>query len=137
MSQYDRGRSGFGGGLDGRLVASYPRRNPPVNWTPKNVVWSPIKSELTQPHNHRNFNEGIGTLKGMLAGTGGIAGFNKGDGSGQTIKYGIAGNELNLPAGETNWYPDLLQYENDATNNPLSNRDTFEKFNATLVELTQ
>jgi len=133
MSQYDRGRSGFGGGLDGRLVAYVHAESPPVNWTPKNVVWSPIKSELTQPHNHRNFNEGVGSLKGMLAGEGGIAGFNKGDGSAQTVKYGISGNELNLPSGETNWYPDLLQYDGDATNNPLSNKDTFENFNVNVT----
>ena len=128
MNQYDRGRSGFGGGLDGRIVAFIHAENPPVNWTPKNVVWSPIKSELSQPHNHKNFNEGVGTLKGMLTGTGGIAGFNKGDGSAQTVKYGIAGNELNLPSGQTNWYPDLIEYIG-GTNNALSNKDSFENHN--------
>jgi len=67
MSDQERGRSGFGGGVPGRVVAAINAENPPVNWTPRNVAWTPIKSVLTQPITHRTFNEGVGLKKGALS----------------------------------------------------------------------
>ena len=109
MGDYDRGRSGFGGGREGRTIAGIFAENPPVNWTPKNVVWNPIKSELTQPITHRTFNEGVGLVKGALSG--GISGFNKGQSESRNIDYKVGGGVIDtIPFGDTNWYPELLEY---------------------------
>ena len=118
MDNWERGRSGFGGGLDSRTVAAVRAENPPVNWTPQSVVWSPIKSELTQPHNHRNFNNldtSNSKIKGMISG--GIAGFTKGQADARTVQFGISGSDVSIPQGYTNFYPDLLEYEGKTTAN--------------------
>lgn len=130
-------KNGFGGGLDGRIVGFVDSESPPVNWKPENAAWTPVKSVLTQPQNHRNFNDGVGTLKGMLVGDQGIAGFNKGPSAtsaASPVHYGPGGGTINLPAGQTNWYPDLLQYSGDATNDALSNPSNFANHNATLLQ---
>ena len=127
MGDQERGRSGFGGGIPGRVVAGINAENPPVNWTPKNTVWTPIKSVLTQPGTHRTFNEGIGLKKGALSG--GIAGFNKGPGQREGVDYGQNGDELTqFSNGLTNWYPDLLEYVGDATNGALSSTSAFNTY---------
>ena len=127
MGDQERGRSGFGGGIPGRVVAGINAENPPVNWTPRNVAWTPIKSVLTQPGTHRTFNEGIGLRKGALSG--GIAGFNKGPGQREGVDYGQNGDELTqFSNGLTNWYPDLLEYVGDATNGALSSTSAFNTY---------
>ena len=127
MGDQERGRSGFGSGIAGRVVAGINAENPPVNWTPKNTVWTPIKSVLTQPGTHRTFNEGIGLKKGALSG--GIAGFNKGPGQREGVDYGQNGDELTqFSNGLTNWYPDLLEYVGDATNGALSSTSAFNTY---------
>ena len=127
MGDQERGRSGFGGGIPGRVVAGINAENPPVNWTPRNVAWTPIKSVLTQPGTHRTFNEGIGLKKGALSG--GIAGFNKGPGQREGVDYGINGEEVTtFSNGLTNWYPDLLEYEGDATNDALASTSAFNTY---------
>ena len=127
MGDQERGRSGFGSGIAGRVVAGINAENPPVNWTPKNTVWTPIKSVLTQPGTHRTFNEGIGLKKGALSG--GIAGFNKGPGQREGVDYGQNGDELTtFSNGLTNWYPDLLEYEGDATNDALASVSAFNTY---------
>ena len=132
MGDQERGRSGFGSGIPGRVVAGVNAENPPVNWIPKNVAWTPIKSVLTQPGTHRTFNEGVGLVKGALSG--GIAGFNKGPGQKEGVDYGFNGEEVNnFSNGLTNWYPDLLEYAGDATNGALANPaafNTYDTFNS-------
>ena len=127
MGDQDRGRSGFGGGVPGRVVAGINAENPPVNWTPRNVAWTPIKSVLTQPLTHRTFNEGVGLVKGALSG--GIAGFNKGPGGREAVDYGQNGEQVTqFSNGLTNWYPDLLEYEGDATNDALADPSAFNTY---------
>jgi len=112
LNNSERGRSGFGNGIPGRVIAGVVAESPPVNWTPNNVAWSPLKSELTQPITHRTFNEGVGLVKGALSG--GIAGFNKGPGGRAAVDYGKNGEQLEtFSNGLTNWYPDLLEYAGD------------------------
>lgn len=144
MSDQERGRSGFGVGLPGRVVAGVNAENPPVNWTPKNVAWTPIKSVLTQPITHRTFNETLssdypgGLVKGALSG--GIAGFTKGPGQREVVDYGQNGTPIDqFSNGLTNWYPDLLEYASpssdpvEQTRAPLANPlafKTYDTFNS-------
>lgn len=129
MNDQERGRSGFGGGVPGRVVAGVNAENPPVNWTPQNVAWTPIKSVLTQPLTHRTFNEGVGLVKGALSG--GIAGFNKGPGNREAVDYGQNGQQVTqFTNGLTNWYPDLLEYEGDATNDALADPSAFNTYDS-------
>lgn len=129
MGDYDRGRSGFGGGREGRTIAGIVAESPPVNWTPQNTVWTPIKSELTQPLTHRTFNEGIGLVKGALSG--GIAGFTKGEAEARNVDYKVGGGQIDtFPFGYTNWYPDLLEYlgTSDAALGSASNFVVYDTF---------
>lgn len=127
MSEYERGESGFGIGQPGRVVAGVNAENPPVNWTPQNVAWTPIKSVLTQPPLQKTFNDGGGTKDGVLSG--GIAGFNKGPGGKTPVDYGILGEQVDgWTNGLTNWYPDLLEYVGDATNGALANPLAFNMY---------
>lgn len=122
MNDEDRGESGFGGGQAGRTVAGVFAENPPVNWTPKNVIWNPIKEDLTQPQNARTFT-GTSNTYGGYALSGGIFGFNAGQGEARTVAYGQGGNLLNLPTGSTSFYPDLVEYAGgslDALSNPTA-----------------
>ena len=109
MSDYDRGENGFGGGQPGRTVAGINAENPPVNWTPKNVIWNPIKAELTQSQNLRTFT-GTSTDYSGNAISGGITGFNAGQAEARQVAYGQGGNSLNISTGQTNFYPDLVEY---------------------------
>jgi len=122
---YDRGESGFGGGQAGRTVAGVFAENPPVNWTPKYVEWNPIKADLTQPQNVRSFPGTSGTYDGNAL-SGGIFGFNAGPGEARAVAYGQGGNSLDLPTGQTSFYPDLVEY---AGNIPaLSNPTAFKSY---------
>lgn len=129
MGDYDRGRSGFGGGRPGRTIAGIVGENPPVNWIPTNTAWTPIKSQLNQPLTHRTFNEGIGLVKGALSG--GIAGFNKGQAEARGVDYKVGGGQIDtFPFGYTNWYPDLLEYlgTDDAALGSASNFVVYDTF---------
>ncbi|AMO43280.1 putative short tail fiber [Cyanophage S-RIM44] len=127
MSDQLRGRSGFGGGIPGRVIGAINAENPPVNWTPQNVAWTPIKSVLTHPLTHRTFNEGVGLKKGALSG--GIAGFNKGPGQREAVDYGQNGQQITqFSNGLTNWYPDLLEYNGDAEAGALADPSAFNTY---------
>jgi hypothetical protein len=131
MGDYNRGRSGLGGGQPGRTLAIINAESPPVNWTPKQVTYTPIQAELNQPLNHRTFNEGVGLKKGALSG--GIFGFNKGPGEKRDVDYGIGGIPIaNIGSGLTNWYPDLLEYAgtSDSGLSAPSAFDTYDTFNS-------
>ena len=124
MGDYDRGRSGFGGGQAGRVVAGVRAESPPVNWIPRNVEWTPIKDSLTMPTTHRTFNEGVGLVKGALSG--GITGFNKGEGERRNVDYAVGGGVIeNISIGDTNWYPDLLEYVGDPVAGALASPSSF------------
>ena len=129
MGDYDQGRSGFGGGREGRTIAGIQAESPPINWTPQNTVWTPIKSQLTQPLTHRTFNEGVGLVKGALSG--GISGFNKGESEARNVDYKVGGGQIDtFPFGYTNWYPDLLEYlgTSDAALGSASNFVVYDTF---------
>lgn len=99
---FERGPNGFGGGRTGRIVGGVDAENPPINFTPRNLIWNPIKEDYTEPSNLRNINGS----SGINAWSGGISGYNNGDGEARTIKYGLGGNEVTVPTGYTNFYPD-------------------------------
>lgn len=71
--------SGFGQGSPGRVVAGINAENPSYNYTPFNVRLTPLQPILTNPR----VDEGT------------------------PIPYGLQGNNINLPAGSRNYYPDI------------------------------
>lgn len=89
------GKSGFGTGLPGRIVAGVEGEQPPVNATPYNVTHTPITSEF-------------------------ITG-NRFDG-GDTLNTGLFGAPIVIPTGLKNYYPDQASNENYGTF--LSNKGT-------------
>lgn len=76
------GRTGFGGGLDGRTVARVGSENPPVNLYPFEILDTPI-ANLDQFYQ-----------EAMPGGT--------------TIDYALGGSSLTVPSGMRNFYPDVL-----------------------------
>jgi microcystin-dependent protein len=97
---FERGKNGFGSGRQGRTVAGVNAENPPVNFTPRNVIWNPIKTAITEPSNVRSIN---GSTVNALSG--GISGYS-GNGEARPVKYGIGGQDVTLPIGYTDFYPD-------------------------------
>lgn len=89
------GRSGFGGGVPGRVVAGVEGEQPPVNAIPFNVTHSPVTA---------NFVTG-----------------NRFDG-GDTLNSGLFGETIQIPPGLKNYYPDSSSSKNYGTF--LSNRGT-------------
>lgn len=71
--------SGFGSGIPGRTVARVRSELPPVNLTPSRVIFTPIKDNLDSP---------------VLD-------------SGTTIPYAVGGDNLTVPTGLRNYYPDI------------------------------
>jgi hypothetical protein len=82
--------SGFGEGSPGRVVAGIHAENPSFNYTPFNVKLSPLQPLLTNPR--------------VDAAT--------------PIPYGLQGNNINLPAGARNYYPDIT--------NSITQANTFD-----------
>jgi hypothetical protein len=107
MFDEERGRSGWCAGTPGRTMGGVNAESPPVNWIPRACVWNPINDRITEPSNSRNFN-GVGGSATRNALSGGITGFNRGDGGARTVKYGLGGGEVTIPSGYTDFYPDRL-----------------------------
>lgn len=120
-------KTGFDNGVPGRTVAGITAENPPVNWTPSGVVWNPIKTEMTQPENARNFTGADPNEYGGNALSGGIFGFNKGEAEPRAVAYGIGGNSFNISSGQTSFYPDLLEYVGTSLS-ALSNPTAFKSY---------
>lgn len=72
------GKTGFGGGSPGRVVAGINAENPPVNFTPYNVARSPLSKTY---------------FGGQID-------------SNSPVPYGFGGSNVNVPTGFTNYYPD-------------------------------
>jgi hypothetical protein len=89
------GKSGFGSGLPGRIVAGVEGENPPINATPFNVTHTPI--------------------------TGSFINDNRFDG-GDILNTGLFGGAITIPAGQKNYYPDSGSALNYGTF--LSNKGT-------------
>ena len=88
MSDDTRGRSGFGAGIPGRVVAGIAGENPPVNAIPQRVSRTPITTSFIND--------------------------NRFDG-GDTLNTGIFGAAITIPAGQKNYYPDLADNVNFGT----------------------
>ena len=73
-------KNGFGNGLPGRTLASVRSERPPTNIRPKYTTWTPIQH---------------------------IANYNQPQLDSQdTVQFGLFGNNLDVPTGFRNFYPD-------------------------------
>jgi len=109
----DRGnQDGWGSGPAGRIIGAINAESPPVNWTPKNCVGSPIKNTFTEPSNSRSFAHTGGTTATKNVLMAGLETFDRGvggsDNAGRPMKYGPGGVDVIIPNGQSSFYPDVL-----------------------------
>lgn len=122
-------QDGWGSGPAGRVVAPIQAESPPVNWTPQQCDATPIKATITEPSNERTFQHIGGTTKTVNVLMDGLAGFDAGvtgsDNSGRPMKYGQNGLDINIPNGQSSFYPDIL-YTVGLTANDVVSYDTLQ-----------
>jgi hypothetical protein len=81
------GKTAFGGGSPGRVVARIVGENPPINYTPIRVARTPLSAVY---------------FGGQIDGN-------------SPVPYGLGGETINVGAGSTNYYPDLVGSGNFGT----------------------
>ena len=122
-------QDGWGSGPAGRVVAPIQAESPPINWTPQACDATPIKETFTEPSNERTFQHIGGTTKTVNVLMDGLSGFDAGvtgsDNSGRPMKYGPNGLDINMPKGQSTFYPDIL-YTVGLTANDVVSYDTLQ-----------
>lgn len=133
-------QDGWGSGPQGRVIAPIEAENPPVNWTPNQCSGTPIKEQITEPSNKRTFQHVGGSTATVNVLMDGLSQFDAGvsgsDNSGRPMKYGTNGQNINIPNGQSSFYPDIL-YTTGLSANDVVSYDTLMSNPGWKFELTQ
>lgn len=118
-------QDGWGSGPAGRVVAPIQAENPPINWTPQQCAATPIKETITEPSNIRTFAHqnagGTATVNVLMDGLSGFsAGTSSSDNAGKPMKYGLNGEDIDIPNGQSSFYPDILYTVGFSANDVVS-----------------